>query len=162
MKSKHIVLTTVLTTLTVLAFVGAFAWSVSPAAAIAGSLHASHSAPDGDHCARLSEEHTELIDAYLRITLDLDDSQQQALAPVIGVIEAWRVDAVATCENADFTNVDSSLATMQAMLGLTETAIAELRPAVGAFQAGLSPEQQAELTALLSHHHGKRRAHDWH
>ena len=100
MKSKHIVVTTVLTTLTVLAFVGVFAWSVTPAAAIAGGVTASHAQDSGDPCARLGEEHTELIDAYLRITLDLDDAQHQALAPVIDVIEAWRVDAVAACATA--------------------------------------------------------------
>ena len=96
MKSTYMIATTVLTTLTVLVFVGAFAWSVSPASALASSLAATHSSPDGNHCARLDGKHTELLDAYLRITLELDESARKWLAdegydPVFGARPLKRV-----------------------------------------------------------------------
>ena len=162
MKSTYMIATTVLTTLTVLVFVGAFAWSVSPASALASSLAAAHSSPDGNHCARLDGKHTELLDAYLRITLELDDSQHQALTPVIDIVEEWRQDTVTACESAQLDNVDASLAAMQAVLGRTEQAIADLRPAFGEFQAQLSEEQKAQIDGMLAHHHERKaRRHGW-
>lgn len=152
MKTTQIIVTTVLTTLSVLALFGAFAWTLSPAAAIASSLHADSSAQIGSHCSHFDSDHTRLLDAYVTVTLDLDDAQQHTLTPLIEIIEAWRQDTVVSCEQASFQDIDSSLTALQDFLGRSEQAVADLRPAFDDFTAALTPEQRAELDGFLDHH----------
>lgn len=155
MNQLQIVVTTVLTTLAVLTLIGVFAVSTFwPEAALAHSLmRHGGSSTTGDHCARLDAKHTRHVRALISAELDLDDAQDIALEPVIEVLERWRVDAVETCNAVSLTSVDDSLASLQSILGRSEQAIVELRPAFEGFYIALTPEQQADLDGWIEYHH---------
>ena len=153
MNQLQIVVTTVLTTLAVLTLIGVFAASTFwPEAALAHGLMR-HGGPGGDHCARLDAKHTRHVRALISAELDLDDAQDIALEPVIEVLERWRVDAAETCNAVSLTSVDDGLASLQSILGRSEQAIAELRPAFEGFYTALTPEQQADLDGWIDDHH---------
>jgi hypothetical protein len=163
MNHFQIVVTTVLTTFTVIAFAIVGAWSVWPRTAEAGVAVAAHSIGwDGsaaNHCQRFSSEHLALGEAVLAVALDLDDSQQSALVPVHSSLESWRANMVSICEATDQgTNMDvsSGLKAMEDALAITTSTVVEVRPQVDAFLTTLRPEQSDKLMSYIHNHHRSR------
>ena len=161
MKPTTVVVTSVLTTLAVIAFgvVGASAvlpqmasrtwlWRVAAMVGmeVAGIAHA------------LGPHHTAFVEAHIAASLDLDETQSSALAPMIAVLESWRGDVVAACESFDPQSVGEGIEQMQAVLQLSAQSLGELRPAFDSFYTALNDEQRAHIDELLAHHrarHGK-------
>jgi hypothetical protein len=170
MKSSRIILTTVFSTLTLLAFGSVLATSLLPFGAeahgfrtgLGGEHHAGASATRGDrgarmlaHCQRLSPAHTRVVEAAISAALDLDDSQQNALAPIMEVLDEWRAQASTTCEQLPSNDVDAGLAAMQEMLNNTANTIGALRPAYGDFYAQLNTEQKTLIDEMIARHHNR-------
>jgi hypothetical protein len=161
MNLMQIVVTAVLTTLTVFALGIVGVWSVWPKTAEAGvnvATHAASFSSAGDHCARLDTGHIELGEAIVTAALDLDDSQQAALAPISAALENWRTQAASLCSEVNFDDLDSSLAGLENMLRVSATTVGELRPAMGQFHALLTEEQHAKLKQYMQHRHDGRRS----
>ncbi len=168
MSTGKIILTTVITTLAALVFSAVAAVSLLPFGAEAHGGFRGHMG-GGDnqdrharalkHCERLSPAHTRVVQAAITAGLDLDDSQEAALAPVIDVLDNWRSTMSDTCgelANGDMQHdVDTGLALMERVLSDSASAISELRPAYAEFSAQLNDEQQAHIQNMLQRHHGR-------
>ncbi|MFK7913557.1 MAG: hypothetical protein AB8B93_06550 [Pseudomonadales bacterium] len=174
MTTAKILLTTVLTTLTALAFAVVLGASLLPSGAIAHSVWA----PGGDHgrkmgghfskrggatlaerCERLSGQHTRMAGAVVSAYLDLDDSQESAMQPLLEVLDSWRADGQAMCFEAAASqehSVGSAMAMLESLLARSATAVAELQPAYSAFEATLSDAQRTKIQDGIDRHH----AHD--
>ena len=162
-----VIVTTVLTTLVVITL-GVVAtsalWPESAQAHGFGALrgtsgmhgfgHRRHGgfAAGGNHCARFSPRHTQLLEAFVSIELGLDDNQEQALEPVIQAVDRWRADAVQTCENLSISTAPEGLDTVRQVLASSEQAISEIAPLFTAFYATLDDEQRAGLDGWVTHH----------
>lgn len=171
MTVPKIILTTVLTTITALAFAVVFGATLLPAGAIAhggwsssghGSAHFGSRRGGNlqDRCERLSEQHTRVAGAMVTAYLDLDDAQEAALQPMLDVLDSWRADGQSLClelANQPNHSVDLGLSTMQAFLARSASAMAELQPAYAAFAGSLSTAQQAKIQAMLDRHHANDR-----
>ena len=159
MTPGKIVLTTVLTVFTLLAFVGVAATTFLPRAAEAHGFRAMGGHGGGDrhqrmlqHCERLGPAHTRVVEAMISASLDLNDSQEEALQPIMRVLDDWRAAAAQRCADGEITSIDDGLALAEGMLSASATAVAELRPAWSAFDAQLSDEQRARIGAMLQRH----------
>ena len=165
----QVVVTATLTTLAVITLSIAGVWAMWPKTAEASATvaaHASgwHDSSDG-HCARIDTAHIDLGEAVVTAALDLNETQQAALEPITQAARRWRDVAQTTCEAADFSDLDASMATMETVLNQTSDAFTEVRPMISNFYATLSPEQQAKMEAFIHAHHGRhhgRRGHSWH
>lgn len=104
------------------------------------------------HCDRFGPRHTQLLEAFVSIELGLDDSQEQALEPVIEAVDRWRSDAVETCESLSIGTVPEGLDTLQQVLSRGEQAVAEISPLFKSFYATLDEEQRAGLDSWVNHH----------
>ncbi len=169
MSGPKIVMTTVATTLTVLVFAAVLAASVLPVGAIAhgGGFGAGHF---GGHrrghgggnlierCERLASDHTRVASAVASAYLDLSDNQEQALAPALDVLNSWRADTAELClqvAQSETHDVPTGLASLQAFLDRSATAVAELQPAYSSFEASLNDDQRATIKRMLDRHHGR-------
>ncbi len=164
MTPGKIVLTTVLTVFTLLAFaaVGASTFLSSPAEAHGMRSHfAGANTHRGGHdrllkhCKRLSPAHTRVVEAMVTAALDLDEQQESALQPVISVLDDWRADAAATCDSLPIESVDGGLAAMQQILATSAAALEVMRPAYAGFESTLNAEQRAHIADMLNRHHGR-------
>jgi hypothetical protein len=106
----------------------------------------------GAHCARFGPRHTQLLEAFVSIELGLDDSQDQALQPVIEAVDRWRSDTVETCENQSISTVPEGLEILQQVLSRSEQAVAEISPLFTSFYATLDVEQRANLDGWVNRH----------
>jgi len=162
-----VIVTTVLTTLVVISLGVVATTALWPESAQAhgfgalrsgsgmhGFAHARHGgfAAGGNHCARLSPRHTQLLEAFVSIELGLDDHQEQALQPVMQSVDRWRADAVETCENLSISTAPEGLDTVRQVLASSEQAIAEIAPLFTTFYATLDDEQRAGLDGWVAHH----------
>lgn len=161
MTPGKIVLTTVLTVFTLIAFASVAATAFFPFAVEAHGMRG-HGGATSDrhermlqHCKRMGPAHTRVIEAAVSAALDLDNAQEDALQPVIGVLDNLRETAVSTCDNLQIDSVDGGLAAMQQMLGASADAIAELRPAYANFEASLNDEQKAHVAEMIARHHSR-------
>jgi len=170
MKTRNLLLTSVLT-ITVTGLFGAVAaTSLLPSTASAGDLmaghlqHAGNRGPrggghwgggqwGGGHCGAFDERAIRLVNAYVSISLDLNEAQEAALEPVIGVIDSWHDESAALCEQADLADAPAALNELSGLLTRTRTAVDELIPAFDAFYTALTQEQQAQLNSWISQHH---------
>lgn len=157
MSASKIVLTTVLTTLTALVFVVAAAASFWPFGAEAHGGFRS----GGDrheralkHCQSMGPAHTRIVEAAISAGLGLDDNQEQALAPVISVIDDWRQSTADTCAElaAGTQDMDQKLAAMEQVLRVSADSVAQLRPAYVSFASQLTPDQQARIQSIMQRH----------
>ena len=155
----QIVLTTVLTMLILLAFTVAGVWATWPQTAQASVAVAAHASTwhqgQGDHCARLDASHIDLGEALVTATLDLSDAQQSALTPISEAAQRWQSVAKTTCENANFSDLNTSLAEVENALSQSSAAVREMRPLIADFYANLDTDQQDKLQQLM-HSHGPR------
>lgn len=166
MNTPKIVITTVLSTLVVLAFTAVFASGLMPRTASAhGGFSGTHFRGPGRHggdladrCERLGRDHSRLASAIASSYLDLDAAQEVALEPLLAIGNRWREDTQALClqlAGAENHSVDQGLATMEAFLDRSAGTAGELRAAWRDFEAQLTPAQQATITAMLSRHHSE-------
>lgn len=161
MNISQIIVTAVLTTLTLLALATVTVWSLWPRTAEAGVAVAAHTTgwhESGNHCQHFSADHLELGQAVVTVALDLDDAQQAALAPVRSSLENWRSQIATLCETVDHDNinVDTGLQSLEQVLSISAATVAEVRPHLSGFVAGLTPEQSDKLKSYMSRHHHKR------
>lgn len=163
MSASKIVLTTVLTTLTALVFVIVATASLWPFAADAHGGLRSHQAGADRHqralerCQSMGPAHTRIAEAAISAGLNLDVNQEEALAPIISVLDEWRQNTANTCtELASGTqDIDQKMAAMEQVLRISADSVAQLRPAYANFSIQLSPEQQARIQGLMQRHHGE-------
>ncbi|MGI9324986.1 MAG: hypothetical protein ACR2PZ_07190 [Pseudomonadales bacterium] len=169
MSGPKIVLTAVATTLTVIVFAGVLAASVVPVGAIAhgggfgaghfGGHRRGHRGGDLiDRCERLASDHTRVATAVTSAYLDLSDNQEQALAPVLGVLNSWRADTAELClqvAQSETHDVATGLVSLEAFLARSAAAVAELQPAYSGFEASLNDEQRDTIKRMLDRHHGR-------
>ena len=116
---------------------------------------------DASRCGRFDETHIDIANAVVTAALDLTAAQQAALEPINAAADRWRGVAQQTCEQADFSNLDASLGTLENALGQTTQAVGELRPLLVDFYNGLDSDQQAKIHEFMQRHHGKRRHGRW-
>lgn len=167
MSASKIVLTTVLTTLTALVFVVVAAVSLLPFGAEAHGGFRGHWSGDGAHagnrheralqrCQSMSPAHTRVVEAAISAGLNLDDSQEQSLAPVISVLDEWRQSTADTCAQlaGEEQSLEQHLSAMEQVLRTSADSLAELRPAMTNFAAGLDAEQRDRIQSLMQRHHG--------
>lgn len=161
MKTRNITLTTVLSITVIGLLAMVTTTSLLPGNATAGDIAAKHfhgGGPAGKwgrhHCGPLGEHKTRLLSAYVSITLDLDEAQDAALAPVIEVLDRWHSEAGSVCDHTELTSAPLALDHLQQLLDRTREAMDELRPAFDSFYAALTVEQQERLNGWLKHHHG--------
>ncbi len=157
MKMKLIV-TGVLSTFMVFAFVIAFGAGVFPASVSAhGAWHGQGKhdpATHAKHCERLQNgKHLKFLQAGASAMLDLDDTQQGALEPMIATLDAWRGDAASICLAFDGSTPQTVVASAERLARRTADALAELQPQLDQFYGQLSDAQKQELTELLKRHH---------
>ncbi len=171
MSVSKIVLTTVLTTLTALVFVVVAAASLWPFTADAhGGLRGHWGGHSGnhqtgtdrhqralEHCQSMGPAHTRIVEAAISAGLNLDVSQEEALSPVISVLDDWRQSTANTCAElaAGTQDIDQKMAAMEQVLRISADSVAQLRPAYASFSTQLSPEQQARIQTLMQRHHGE-------
>ena len=160
MTAFKIVVTAVLATLATLAFGVAAVWALWPATAEAGVGIAQHAggwhADAGNHCARIDTRHIRIGEAIITTGLDLDDTQQASLAVIATRMQTLSDDLRATCETTDLTSLDGSLLGVENALTMSAAALAEVRPLINDFYAGLSDAQRATLHEHLQRHrHGR-------
>ena len=75
-----------------------------------------------------------VLEAIASAALDLDDSQEQALAPVISVLEDWQSDVAPACEALSVADdMDAGLAAGSTLLRATADAMQSLRGALPSF-----------------------------
>lgn len=160
MNISQIVITATLTTFTLIALGVVVTWSLWPQTAEAGVTVAAHTANwhrSSNHCERLSSGHLELGQAVVTVALDLDEAQQVALDPVRASLESWRSQIASLCESVDHDtmDVDSGLQSLEQVLAISTTAVANLRPHLSTFVAGLTPEQNEKLMSYVHNHQGR-------
>lgn len=164
MTPGKIVLTTVLTVFTLLAFAAVGASTFLPSQAEAhgmrGHFAGAHSGRGGHerflkHCKRLGPAHTRVVEAMVTAALNLDDQQESALQPVMQVLDDWRASAATTCDSLPIESVDGGLAAMQQILAASAAALEEMRPAYAGFESTLNDEQRAHIAEMLNRHHGR-------
>ena len=164
MKTRNLLLTSVLT----VAVLGSFAavltssllpGNVSAAQMLSGHLGA-HAGPGHErrwHAHACDSGHTEdmlaMANAWVTISLDLTESQEAALAPVLAAVGRWHDDA-GLCEHADIADAPTAMQLLDTLVDHTRTAMDELVPAFTAFYGTLTAEQQARLNAWVAEHHG--------
>ncbi|MEJ2089428.1 MAG: Spy/CpxP family protein refolding chaperone [Gammaproteobacteria bacterium] len=159
MKHRNLLLTSVLTIAVVGLFTAVLTSSLLPGNAtakgiLAGHLHgAGHRSGWTGSCGELDERATRLMSAYLSITLDLDEAQEAALAPVIDVVERWHSASDGFC-HGEVSTAPAAFDELDRMLANARAALNELRPAFDAFYGTLTAEQQAQLNGWISQHHG--------
>ena len=169
MSASKIILTTVLTTLTALAFIAVATVSLLPFGAEAhggfrghGSDHGNR-AHAGDHhkralqrCQSMGPAHTRVVQAAISAGLNLDEGQEQQLAPIISVLDDWRESTAATCAElaAQEQSLEQHLSAMEQVLRSSADSLAELRPAVTNFASGLDSDQLDRIQSLMQRHHG--------
>lgn len=159
MKHRNLLITSVLTIAVVGLFAAVLTSSLLPGNAtakgiLAGHLHgAGHRSGWTGPCGELDERATRLMSAYLSITLDLDEAQEAALAPVIDVVERWHSASGGFC-HGEVSTAPAAFDELDRMLATAQAALDELRPAFDAFYGTLTAEQQAQLNGWISQHHG--------
>ncbi|MEM1230419.1 MAG: hypothetical protein AAGI15_07785, partial [Pseudomonadota bacterium] len=150
----------------VIGFTAVFATGLLPSQAIAHPVFGAErgqafsgrhrSAPLAERCERLSRDPSKVASAMVTAYLDLDDVQEQALAPLLDVASRWREDSLTLCREvaaAEQHSVDLGLATMETFLSRSASAAGELRSAWSDFSATLSAEQQDTISEMISRHH---------
>ena len=157
----QVVVTAVLTTLAVFALTVTGVWALWPEpaqASVSVAAHAGswHDGTDG-HCSRFGSAHIELGEAVISTTLDLNEDQEAALAPVTQAAQRWRTEAQNLCESANFSDVDTSLESVEQALDMGASAMKEMRPLISNFYASLSEEQQAKVQEFVQHRRGHHR-----
>jgi len=165
MKSRNLLLTSVLTVAVMGAFGVVLSSSLLPANASAGNLISSHLLSShggshgrqgrwaGSHCNAVDDRAIRLASAYVSISLDLDEDQVQAFTPVIEVIDRWHSAARTLCDQEAFSNAPAALSEVRNLVDRTQVAMDELIPAFEGFYAALTADQQARLNGWLAEHH---------
>jgi hypothetical protein len=160
MRTRNLMLTATLTVAVVGLFATVLTTSLLPGSAAAGHIAAGHhhgTAGRGHWgCGQLDDRATRLVSAYVSITLDLDDAQEAALAPVIEIAERWHEEAASICQDSGITTAPAALVELDRVLATTRTALDELRPAFDAFYAALTADQQERLNSWINEHHDSR------
>lgn len=159
MKTRNLLLTSVLTIAVFGLFGAVLTSSLVPGTASAGSLLAGHLA--GGHGFRHSCNGTdarmiELASTWVSMQLDLTDDQEAQLQPVLMVLADWHETANVFCEPERLASAPAALRGVSDVLEASQQSMAELIPAFDAFYAALTPEQQAQLNAFIVEHHGHR------
>ncbi len=165
MNAPKLIITTVLTTLVVLGFTAVFASGLLPSQAVAHPVFSAdrghhfsgrhRGAPLAERCERLSRDPSRVASAMVTAYLDLDDAQEQALAPLLDVASRWREDSLTLCREvaaAEEHSIELGLSTMETFLSRSASAAGELRGAWGDFSATLTAEQQDTIREMLSRH----------
>ncbi len=167
MKTRNLLLTSVLT-ITVFGLLGAvLTSSLFPGTASAGSLIAGHLSGGqighghrgGRHgwahsCDGTDARMIELASAYVSISLDLSDDQEAQLQPVLQVLADWHDEINVFCDPESLATAPSALREVSSLLDSSQRNMAALIPAFDAFYASLTPEQQTQLNTWISQHHG--------
>ena len=165
MKIRNILLTTVLT-VTVFGLFGAvLTSSLFPNTASAGGVIAGHLAGGHVHrsghrgwahsCDGTDTRMIELASAWVSISLDLTESQETELQPVLDVLADWHDQANVFCAPESLATAPGALREVSALLDASQRSMADLIPAFDAFYAALTPEQQGELNTWITEHHGR-------
>ena len=164
MKTRNLLVTSVLTVAVFGLFGAVLTSSLFPNTASAGGLIAGHLAGSHVHrggsrgwahsCDGTDARVIELANAWVSISLDLNDSQEAELQPVLQVLADWHDQANVFCEPENLATAPSALREVSGLLETSQRSMAELIPAFDAFYATLTPEQQAELNTWISRHHG--------
>ncbi len=166
MKTRNLLLTSILT-VTVLGLFGAvLSSSLLPGTASAGALIAGHmggghaAGGHGGHwrhgCGSTDERVVELASTWVSLSLDLTDDQEAHLQPVLAVLRSWHDDATVLCEPERLATAPEALREAGALLDATRTSLEALLPVFDVFYGSLTAEQQARLNEWLSGHHGHR------
>lgn len=163
MKSRNLLLTTVLTAAVLGLFAAVLASSLLPGHASAGQILTGHlSGSQHGHgrwhahasCDADEAQLVALANAWVSITLNLDESQETALVPVLDVLARWHDDARVLCDHPDVADAPAALAMLDTLIEDSALAMNDLVPAFNAFYASLTAEQQASLNAWIKARHG--------
>lgn len=163
MKTRNILLTSVLTVAVFGLFGAVLTSSLFPNTASAGAVIAGHLAGSHAHghrswahsCDGTDARMIELANAWVSISLDLNEAQEVQLQPVLQVLADWDDQANVFCEPDSLTTAPGALREASRLLDASQRSMADLIPAFDAFYAALTPEQQAELNTWITEHHGR-------
>ena len=170
MKTRNLLLTSVLT-IAVFGLLGAvLTSSLLPGTASAGGLIAGHLGGGhlphghrgagrhgwGHSCEGTDARMLELASTWVSLSLDLTDAQEAQLQPVLQVLADWHEEASIFCDPERLATAPEALREVSGLLESSQRSMANLIPAFDAFYAALTPEQQAQLNAFITEHHGHR------
>ncbi len=165
MKTRNLLLTSVLT-VAVFGLLGAvltsslLPGSASAGGLIAGHLGGGHVHRGGGHrgfghsCDGTDERMVELASTWVSMSLDLTEDQETQLQPVLQVLADWHDEANLFCQPESLATAPSALRGVSGLLDASRQHMATLIPAFDAFYASLTPDQQAQLNTWISQHHG--------
>ena len=165
MKPIQVVVTAVFTTLALVGFASVIGWSVLPKSAEAHAVadrdqdrHGRHGGwfrgrdgDRGDRCQRFGPRHIEAARSMVAAHLDLTDAQDAELDPILDVMEAWRVDVVASCERS-IDSTPEGLQVLQEVMARSAAALTEAQGSFESFYASLDDDQRATMDRWLDHH----------
>ena len=170
MKTRNLLLTSVLTVAVFGLFGAVLASSLLPGSASAGGPIAGHLGGhlvgQGHHgashsrwrhgCNGTDARMIELASTWVSLSLDLSEEQESQLQPVLEVLADWHDQANVFCEPESLATAPDALREVAGLLESSRLSMAALIPAFDAFYASLTPDQQAQLNTWISEHHGHR------
>lgn len=164
MKTRNLLLTSVLTVAVFGLFGAVLTSSLIPGTASAGGLIAGHLSGHTHHrgghrgfghsCDGTDARMIELASTWVSMSLDLTENQETELQPVLQVIADWHDEAAVFCEPESLATAPAALREVSGLLAASQQRMAALIPAFDAFYASLTPEQQTQLNSWISEHHG--------
>ena len=167
MKTRNLLLTSVLTVAVFGLFGAVLTSSLIPGTASAGSLIAGHLGGGHAHhggghrgwqhgCDGTDARMIELASTWVSLSLDLNDDQETQLQPVLQVLADWHDQVNVFCEPENLATAPDALRQVSGLLDSSQQSLAALIPAFDAFYASLTSEQQTQLNTWISEHHGRR------